>query len=145
MKLKTVYVCSECTYKSPKWMGKCPGCGAWNSFVEDVIGEEPKSASLSPRRALTARTGEQHATPYKEMEMPSYIRTATGLGELDRVLGGGLVLGSVVLLAGEPGIGKSTLLMQISDILGSHRKVLYISGGIRGTVKAPRRTLVGGG
>ena len=105
MKLKTIYVCSECTYKSPKWMGKCPGCGAWNSFVEEVIGEEPKNAPLSPRRALTARTGEQRAMSYKEMEMPSYIRTATGLGELARVLGGGLVLGSVVLLAGEPGIG----------------------------------------
>ena len=129
MKLKTVYICSECGNQSPKWMGKCPGCGAWNSFVEDVIGEESKAdAAKSPRRALTARGGDHKATPYKEMEMPSYIRTATGLGELDRVLGGGLVLGSVVLLAGEPGIGKSTLLMQISDILGSHRRVLYVSG-----------------
>lgn len=125
--LKTVYICSECSHQSPKWMGKCPGCGAWNSFVEDVVGEEPKSTA-SPRRALVTRSGESHATPYREMEMPSYIRTATGLGELDRVLGGGLVLGSVVLLAGEPGIGKSTLLMQISDILGSHRRVLYVSG-----------------
>ena len=124
--LKTIYICSECQYKSPKWMGKCPSCGAWNSFVEDVIEEENKPAS--PRRALTARTGEHKATAYRDLEMPSYIRTATGLAELDRVLGGGLVLGSVVLLAGEPGIGKSTLLMQISDILGSHRRVLYISG-----------------
>ena len=124
--LKTVYICSECQYKSPKWMGKCPSCGAWNSFVEDVIEEESKPAS--PRRALTASTGEHKATAYRDLEMPSYIRTATGLAELDRVLGGGLVLGSVVLLAGEPGIGKSTLLLQISDILGSHRRVLYISG-----------------
>ncbi len=128
MKLKTVYNCSECSYQSPKWMGKCPACGAWNSFVEDVIGEESKQANASPRRALAIREGEHKATPYKALEMPSYIRTATGLGELDRVLGGGLVLGSVVLLAGEPGIGKSTLLMQISDILGAHRKVLYVSG-----------------
>ena len=124
--LKTVYICSECQYKSPKWMGKCPSCGAWNSFVEDVIEEESKPAS--PRRALTASTGEHKATAYRDLEMPSYIRTATGLAELDRVLGGGLVLGSVVLLAGEPGIGKSTLLLQISDILGSHRRVLYVSG-----------------
>ncbi len=128
MKLKTVYNCSECSYQSPKWMGKCPACGAWNSFVEDVIGEESKQTNASPRRALAIREGEHKATPYKALEMPSYIRTATGLGELDRVLGGGLVLGSVVLLAGEPGIGKSTLLMQISDILGAHRKVLYVSG-----------------
>lgn len=129
MKLKTVYNCSECSYQSPKWMGKCPACGAWNSFVEDVIGEESKQeAKTSPRRALAIRDGEHKATPYKALEIPSYIRTATGLGELDRVLGGGLVLGSVVLLAGEPGIGKSTLLMQISDILGTHRKVLYVSG-----------------
>ena len=123
--LKTVYICSECQYKSPKWMGKCPSCGAWNSFVEDVIEEESKPAA---RRALAARTGDHKATAFRDLEMPSYIRTATGLSELDRVLGGGLVLGSVVLLAGEPGIGKSTLLMQISDILGSHRRVLYISG-----------------
>ncbi len=125
--LKTVYICSECTHRSPKWLGKCPGCGAWNSFVEDVEATG-KPEPPSPRRSLTARAGERHATPYRELEMPSYIRTATGLGELDRVLGGGLVLGSVVLLAGEPGIGKSTLLMQISDILGAKRKVLYISG-----------------
>lgn len=129
MKLKTVYNCTECSYQSPKWMGKCPACGAWNSFAEDVIGEESKQeAKVSPRRALAIREGERKATPYRELEMPSYIRTVTGFGELDRVLGGGLVLGSVVLLAGEPGIGKSTLLMQISDILGAHRKVLYVSG-----------------
>ena len=127
--LKTVYICSECTYRSPKWLGKCPTCGAWNSFVEDVVREEGKpSAAAAQKHALTARTGESRATPYTELQLPSYIRTATGLAELDRVLGGGLVLGSVVLLSGEPGIGKSTLLMQISDILGAHRRVLYVSG-----------------
>ncbi len=125
--LKTVYICSECQYTSPKWMGKCVSCGAWNSFVEDVV-QTGKQEQQSARRTLTARSGERHAIPYRELEMPSYIRTATGLGELDRVLGGGLVLGSVVLLAGEPGIGKSTLLMQISDIVGMGRRVLYISG-----------------
>ncbi len=125
--LKTVYICSECQYTSPKWMGKCVSCGAWNSFVEDVV-QTGKQEQPSARRTLTARSGERHAVPYRELEMPSYIRTATGLGELDRVLGGGLVLGSVVLLAGEPGIGKSTLLMQISDIVGMGRRVLYISG-----------------
>ena len=125
--LKTVYICSECQHTSPKWMGKCVACGAWNSFVEDVV-QTGKQEPQSARRALTARSGERHAIPYRELEMPSYIRTATGLGELDRVLGGGLVLGSVVLLAGEPGIGKSTLLMQISDIVGMGRRVLYVSG-----------------
>ncbi len=129
MKLKSVYICSECTYRSPKWMGKCPGCGAWNSFEEDVIAEESKSdAARTARHTLNFRQGENRAIPFEELEMPSYIRTATGLFELDRVLGGGLVLGSVVLLAGEPGIGKSTLLMQISDILGTNRRVLYVSG-----------------
>jgi len=108
-------------------MGKCTNCGAWNSFVEDVVEQERKSPAAT-RHSLTERTGEQHATPYRELEIPSYIRTATGLSELDRVLGGGLVLGSVVLLSGEPGIGKSTLLMQISDILGARRRVLYVSG-----------------
>ena len=125
--LKTVYICSECTARSPKWMGKCPTCGAWNSFVEDVEEQAAKEMPTA-RRALTAREGTRKAVPFREMEMPSYIRTATGLGELDRVLGGGLVLGSVVLLAGEPGIGKSTLLMQISDIVGKRRRVLYVSG-----------------
>ena len=125
--LKTIFICSECQYHSPKWMGKCPSCSAWNSFVEDVVQEESKTVAKE-RHTLIARMGENHATPYKELEMPSYIRTATGLAELDRVLGGGLVLGSVVLLSGEPGIGKSTLLMQISDILGAHRRVLYVSG-----------------
>ena len=125
--LKTVYVCSECRYTSPKWLGKCVSCGAWNSFVEDVV-QSGKQDANDQRRSLTARSGERRAIPYREMEMPSYIRTATGLGELDRVLGGGLVLGSVVLLAGEPGIGKSTLLMQISDIVGKGRKVMYVSG-----------------
>ena len=126
--LKTVYICSECTYTSPKWLGKCPTCGAWNSFVEDVVAGETKSTPQKERHSLTARTGESRATPYRDLEAPTYMRTATGLSELDRVLGGGLVLGSVVLLAGEPGIGKSTLLMQISDILGAHRTVLYVSG-----------------
>ena len=131
--VKTIYICSECEYNSPKWMGKCPSCGAWNSFVEDVVEAETKAAP--PKRiSMNGGASANHTVKFDELELPSYMRSETGLGELDRVLGGGLVHGSVVLLSGEPGIGKSTLLMQISDSLGntdSHEKtrnVLYISG-----------------
>lgn len=124
---KTVYICSECEYTSPKWLGKCPRCNSWNTMVEDVIETTPVPSSAQ-RRSTVLRSGESHASPFAELEMPEYIRTDTGLAELDRVLGGGLVKGSVVLLSGEPGIGKSTLLLQICDTLGKSRSVLYISG-----------------
>lgn len=124
--LKTIYVCENCEYQSPKWLGKCPNCGTWNSFVEDVIDTTPEKAS-APKR-VSAGSSSSEAIAYKDLELPDFMRTATGLGELDRVLGGGLVNSSVVLLSGEPGIGKSTLLMQISDVLGQNRKVLYVSG-----------------
>ena len=126
--LKTVYICSECGYHSPKWMGKCPSCAKWNSFVEDVIGT-PDEDTTNKRKSLSfGNAVPNHAISYNDLEIPDYIRSKTGLGELDRVLGGGLVHGSVVLISGEPGIGKSTLLMQISECLGENRKVLYISG-----------------
>ena len=126
--LKTFYVCSECEYKTPKWMGKCPSCGAWNAFVEDVEEIASASAKTAPKRVSIVPTGDGRAVGFRELEIPAYMRQNTGLGELDRVLGGGLVHGSVVLLSGEPGIGKSTLLMQICDALGASRRVLYISG-----------------
>ena len=126
---RTVFVCTECGAKSPKWMGKCPHCGRWNTMAEEVIQPEPEVSANSARRtSLAGLSGESRATAFRELSLPSYMRSGTGLGELDRVLGGGLVLGSVVLLAVEPGIGKSTLLMQISDCLGQSRKVLYVSG-----------------
>ena len=125
--IKTVYICSECEYESAKWLGRCPRCNAWNTFVEDVT-EKEAAAPVANHRAATARLTDNHAAPFSELTTPEYIRVGTGLSELDRVLGGGLVSGSVVLLSGEPGIGKSTLLLQISDTLSRQKTVLYVSG-----------------
>ena len=123
--IKTSYIC-ECGYRSPKWLGKCPSCGEWNSFTEEIADLSPTPTGVKRVSAVSGISSE--AIAYKDLELPDFMRSATGLGELDRVLGGGLVNSSVVLLSGEPGIGKSTLLMQISDILGQNRKVLYVSG-----------------
>jgi len=117
---KTMFVCRECGATSIKWLGKCPDCMAWNTF--DEIDVSPKTSRTSEK------VGDNNAEKFSELKMPEYIRTHTGMEELDRVLGGGLVDGSVVLLSGEPGIGKSTLLMQICGELGRSRKVLYVSG-----------------
>lgn len=128
MKSKLVYVCSECGYKSPKWVGKCPSCSMWNTLEEEVSLPTQGNA----RRSVVESA--ESAQRFSELEIPTYMRFKTGQGELDRVLGGGLVSGSVVLISGEPGIGKSTLLMQISDSLGGttvegrNRRVLYVSG-----------------
>lgn len=128
---KTIFTCSECGHTTSKWYGKCPSCGAWNSMEE---GEPIVEASVSSRsiKRLTPDFVTE-AVRFDELELPDFIRSTTGMGELDRVLGGGLVHGSVVLLAGEPGIGKSTLLLQISTSLclptaAGERKVLYVSG-----------------
>ncbi|MBO5312869.1 MAG: DNA repair protein RadA [Clostridia bacterium] len=122
MKEKKVYVCSECDYQSPKWLGKCPSCGKWNTFEEETYKEAP--APKSQRAVLISDSCEP--VLFDQMEMPEYIRSNTGISELDRVLGGGIVDGSVILLAGEPGIGKSTLLMQICSQISS--RILYVSG-----------------
>lgn len=129
MKTKTVYVCSECDYQSAKWLGKCPSCGAWNSFAEETY-QAPVKSGLSKSTSSSARLTKEHeqAKKFGEFTMPDYTRHSTGIGELDRVLGGGMVQGSVILLAGEPGIGKSTLLMQICGQIGDSCKVLYVSG-----------------
>lgn len=124
--LKTIYICSNCEYISPKWLGKCPKCSAWNTFVEDVEQAAPTVATKA--RPSTIFSGESSAQSFESLTTSEYIRSLTGLSELDRVLGGGLVLGSAVLISGEPGIGKSTLLLQICDTIGATKKVLYVSG-----------------
>ena len=124
-KAKIVFVCRECGVQSPKWLGKCPTCGNWNTYDEEEIPENPKNGTINRSRS----SGEPNkATKFNELELPNYMRTKTGMGELDRTLGGGLVDRSCVLLSGEPGIGKSTLLLQICQELGKTRRVLYVSG-----------------
>ncbi len=122
---KNIYVCSACGATSSRWVGKCPDCDAWNTMEEAA----PPSAE-APRRGLAANPPAPRtpATRLRDLRLPTYMRSETGMSELDRVLGGGLVEGSVVLISGEPGIGKSTLLMQIGSNLCTGRRVLYVSG-----------------
>ena len=122
-KTKTVYFCTQCGNETPKWQGRCPACGAWNSLEEHI--EKP----AAPGRAKSAPVG-MSQTPKKlhEVDTGSEIRFSSGMGELDRVLGGGAVAGSLVLVGGAPGIGKSTLLLQICNQLCRERSVLYVSG-----------------
>jgi len=119
-KFKTVYTCKSCSYTSHQWIGQCPECSEWNSFVEDVVSaKEQKSSSSSKKFEHPVKLSSISSTPPK--------RIATGIGEFDRVLGGGFVPGQVVLLAGEPGIGKSTILTEISKNL-KDTNVLYVCG-----------------
>ncbi len=120
--VKTVFVCSACGAISRRWAGKCPECESWNTLVEE------EEAPATPAKGSVASVKDVRAELLSDTALPAYIRNETGMGELDRVLGGGLVSGSVVLLSGEPGIGKSTLLLQISHELAKGHKVLYVSG-----------------
>ena len=122
-KAKTVFVCGNCGYESAKWLGKCPACNEWNSFYEEKINNVAVSNNNPSGK-------QKSATPrkLKEVEGIDATRISTGIGELDRVLGGGLVKGSLVLVGGEPGIGKSTLILQICDQIIGEGKVLYVSG-----------------
>ena len=127
-KLKTIFVCSNCGESSPRWMGRCPSCGAWNTMVEDVVVPEPKAA---PRGTAARPAGVTSITARRLSEVSTTeekSRIVTGISELDRVLGGGVVLGSVVLLGGEPGAGKSTLLLQLCGAISDRCQVLYITG-----------------
>lgn len=124
MKAKTVFYCTNCGNEFPKWQGRCPACGSWNSIVEQPAVSKPKT----PVAAASAGRPLSRALPLAQIEMAEEIRFETGMGELDRVLGGGAVRGSLVLVGGSPGIGKSTLMLQICDTLSQANKVLYVSG-----------------
>src|ERR1051326_8143851 len=122
-----VYVCQECGAQSPKWLGRCGDCGAWNSVVEERAEDPSAPVATAHRYALAGATGS--ARLYSDIELEQHARVTTGIGEFDRVLGGGIVPGSLVLLGGEPGIGKSTLLLQAaSNVARSTGPVLYSSG-----------------
>ena len=128
-KLKTVYVCTQCGETSPRWLGRCPSCGAWNTMVEDVVAEPAKT---SAKAAGQSRTPGQTSLKPLKLNLVSTTeeksRIVTGIGELDRVLGGGIVLGSVTLIGGEPGIGKSTILLQLCGEVSRSLDVLYVTG-----------------
>lgn len=120
-KSKALYVCQECGYESSKWLGKCPSCNGWNSFVEELV-EKQKMSSAENIRATKPIT-------LSNIKMTNEHRTTTKIKELDRVLGGGIVQGSLILVGGDPGIGKSTLLLQICQKIGEQNiKILYVSG-----------------
>ncbi|MCB1214972.1 MAG: DNA repair protein RadA, partial [Deltaproteobacteria bacterium] len=123
-KAQTIFTCQQCQYQSPKWWGKCPECGAWNSFVEETFSKPSSKTSSAPFYSLSS---DLKALP--ELSSDSPLRLKTGMEELDRLLGGGLVPGSVILLGGDPGIGKSTLVLQfLSKLSERGEKVAYLSG-----------------
>lgn len=122
-KNKSIFVCSQCGYESVKWYGQCPGCGEWNTMNEEVknLVSSGSGGSSSRGKSLTV-------TKLNSLLPQDEIRYSTGMKELDRVLGGGIVKGSLVLLSGDPGIGKSTILLQICQHIGNNQKILYVSG-----------------
>jgi DNA repair protein RadA/Sms len=122
MKSKSVYICSECGFESAKWYGKCPGCGQWNCMNEEIKEVAKKSAATYASHSIA------RPVSLNEISTTDEERYYTGLTELDRVLGGGIVKGSLILISGEPGIGKSTILLQICEYLGRSLKILYVSG-----------------
>lgn len=125
MKVKSTFFCSVCGTESPKWIGKCPSCGEWNTYNEEII---EKKTAIAEKENVWRETKKEKQSPKKLDQVSSLntIRIDTNDGELNRVLGGGLVYGSIILVGGQPGIGKSTLLLQIA--LKQKRKILYVSG-----------------
>ena len=122
-KTNTVFFCNECGYESPKWLGKCPACNNWNTFVEEKVVSSSSGGSKN-------KTVKEKSKPIqlKSIEQVKISRINSGFEELDRVLGGGFVNGSLTLIGGEPGIGKSTLILQICNNIKVDGKVLYVSG-----------------
>ena len=130
-KTSTVFFCQSCGYESAKWMGQCPGCKSWNTFVEETISKSAYKNAGSGGISASASGRQAKPVPavLSEVTVREEDKLTTGIGELDRVLGGGIVQGSLTLVGGDPGIGKSTLLLQVCrNLSGSGHKVLYISG-----------------
>ena len=123
MKQRTVFYCTECGNETPRWQGQCPACGAWNTLIE-----APQRPKTENKAAAAAHRARQTPEKLSELETEEEIRFSTGVGELDRVLGGGAVRGSVVLVGGAPGVGKSTLLLQLCGLIGRSERVLYVTG-----------------
>ena len=123
IKEKSIYVCTECGYESAKWQGRCPDCGNWNTLVEEtrIIGKEKKGAPAMQREASPVMA-------LDAVDADESVRYHTGMEELDRVLGGGIVPGAAILVCGDPGIGKSTVLLQMCRTLEDDLQVLYVSG-----------------
>ena len=126
MKSKKLFYCTECGNETPKWAGKCPACGAWNTIVEQP--ETAKNTVKAGGKVIRGSIPSHRACPVTDLQTDEEIRFSTGMGELDRVLGGGAVKGALVLVGGAPGIGKSTLMLQICSKLCEFSKVLYVSG-----------------
>src|SRR5665647_2428966 len=120
MKNKTIFLCNECGYESARWLGKCSACNAWNSMTEERVSPDSKSKVVSYFKSIPKHIN--------EIELTDEERFSSGLGELDRVLGGGIVKGSLVLVGGDPGIGKSTLLLQMCQSVVAESCILYASG-----------------
>ena len=137
---KSIYTCTECGGTSPKWLGKCPSCDAWNTLIESVEEGASKNRYSASARGLVAS---QPVATLSEIEASDVDRQSTGIAELDRVLGGGIVAGGVVLIGGDPGIGKSTLLLQALDSLSRHMKTLYVTGEESGAQVALRSRRLG--
>jgi DNA repair protein RadA/Sms len=135
-KVRSLYSCGECGATSPKWLGKCPGCDAWNTLVETI-------AEAPPRHRFQALVAAQPVATLSEIEAAAIEHQPTGIAELDRVLGGGIVAGGVVLIGGDPGIGKSTLLLQALDALARQLRTLYVTGEESGAQLALRSRRLG--